>query len=205
MSEKAFYKEQTRWPFVHAVVALALYFALRNLVLTFLLLYVWESFEVLIAAAYNYFSEGKTDSLLGDPLIGALSAFAFWILDQTTGWDDVFHDSVGGWRRFLCFALIAVPSALVEKDKSDVRIRRPHIGTLLYTLYYIVVAVIFYIGIFDEPVAVGQSVLAWLTIVFIYALAGGAPITIGFPVFMRVFFAEVAVTMTASILFLTEL
>jgi hypothetical protein len=196
---QAFYKEQTRWPFVHAVVPLALYFATRNIILSLLLIYVWETAERLLKRVTSYFSENDDDSLIGDPLIGSLSIFSFWVFDQATGWDTVICENTNPWLRAACFLLIAVVSPIVELDKSKLEARGPHLGTLAYALYYYVIALLFYTFAFTDPPAVGQSVAAWLAIVFIYALVAAAPLWVDFSLFMRIFMAEVFVTMVAAI------
>lgn len=192
-----FYAEQAGWPFVHAVVPLALYFATRDLELTLLLIYVWESVERVLALFIKYFKESVYDSLIGDPLVGATAAFTFWLLDQATGWDDALRANVSPLRRAACFIVIAALASFIELGSTRV----VHVGVLIYTLFYTIVALLFY-G--SAPLLVLQSVLAWLIIVHIYALAAAPRITVP-STFLRVFGTELLVLVGALIALLIKI
>lgn len=186
-----FYKEQTSWPFVHAVVFLALYFATRDIVLTLLLIYVWETFEFLLSNVWPYLRESMWDKMVGDPVIGSLSVLAFWVLDQATGWDDTFVQEVNPWWRFFGFVAVSVPGWLIVLDKRvEGRDWMPLFGTALYALVYIGLGLAIYSDYLSG--AVGDSVLAWLAIVAFLALFAIPALPWPGP-FMRVLAAELLV------------
>jgi hypothetical protein len=198
-----FYLEQSSWPFVHAVVPLALYFATRDIVLTLLLIYVWESLEFLLSRVVVWLRESIWDKVIGDPMIGALSVLVFWILDEATGWDDVFRSQVGGTRRFFGFLLVWLPSSLVLLDRRRAGVDRwytPVLGAPLYALVYIGLALAIYSPYLRPFDAVGQSVLAWLTLVAFYAVLTVPAVAVPSP-FLRVLIGELIALAAASIVF----
>ena len=88
-----FWLETTAWSLAHYLVYAALYWASRNLLLSLLLMYVWESIElaiyllagnryaVFVGTAGTTERESVADSLIGDPLIGGLGIATFALAD----------------------------------------------------------------------------------------------------------------------------
>lgn len=197
--ETPFWKEQTRWPLVHATFSLAIYFLTRDIVLALLLVYVWESIEYVLSRIFPYFKESRGDSVFGDPLVDALSIFAFWILDQATEWDDVLLNNVSSSRRLWCFIVLVPFGLLVEVGQSAQRARcDPHIGSLLFLLAYIGVVLAFFASLFSELPALMESVLVWLIFVVFYGLFV-IPYFVSPSPWVRIVFAEVLSVVGAAI------
>jgi hypothetical protein len=199
-ADQPFYKEQTRWAFVHATVPLAIYFATRNIVLTLLLIYVWETIEYILSRFISYLHESVGDSLVGDPVVGSLTVFSFWLLDQATDWDDAIVD-VSGRRRFFCILVLFCVTPLIEiGQRTNLRLCAPHVGTLLYALAYAGVVLVFYVPHLGST-PIGQSVFVWLIIVALLALAA-APHTDTPSSFQRVVSMELLVLAAAFVAYI---
>jgi hypothetical protein len=199
-----FYREQKRWAFTHAVLPLAVYIATRDPVLSLLLAYVWESVELLVSLRYKYFREKADDSLIGDPLNATLSILAMFLLDTAFGWAVAFRAEVSIIRRLLCLIALAAPASLIEVGDSTNR-RFVHTGVLLYTVFYTAVALAVYVPIFSSVSAgVANSVLTWLLIVNVYALAiAPLALSLEFPPYLRIISVSLLIALLGGILVLS--
>lgn len=172
----AFWRDNSVYPFVHAVLPAALYFATRNALLSLLLMYVWETIEATLALAISRqtFGESAADSLIGDPLVGTLGIGALALLDAAYGWVDVVKRAAPLWLRLLAFAYVAsVSLAFFALSAEQVERSRP----LLVTAYGASIVVI---GLLMYAVALrsarfGQPLGAWLGLVALLALAAALP------------------------------
>jgi len=171
-----FWRERAAWPFVHAVVPLALYFVLRDAVLALLLIYVWETVETLLALGVDFLTENKLNALVGDPLIGGLNILGFFLLDRAFGWDEAFCATVPTGLRVGAFLVIGVASfAAIIDDSADAYGRIFNFGAALLTLIYAGAALAFFNAVVFHPTtpqedAAGESVRAWLLVVGLLAL-----------------------------------
>lgn len=204
-----FLRERTAWPFVHAIIPLALYAVSRNLTLSLLLIYVWESLETIFSLFGSLFSENKTDSLIGDPIVGSLAIFTLYVLDCTFGWRTVFCDSVPLALRLGAFAVLGLISALAFAYK-------PHNFNLtcsfvwvvpVMALLYAATILVFFNRIIFRPqtaaeMEAGTSTLVWLLLAGVFTAAATlSPPSTTFlsSTFVRVVAAEVLVLVTVLV------
>lgn len=207
--EFGFWRERTAWPFVHAVLPLALYALSRNFVLALLLIYVWETIETAASIFIKALTENKYDALIGDPIIGALAITTLFVLDCAFNWRDAFCAAVPLGLRIGAFLVLWLVTGLAfayEPRLHDMTWRvvwpAPAIA-LLYaaTLLIFFNRVVFRAASADE-VAAGTSVLVWLLLMALLAAAA----TLAPPsqyvlssTFLRVLLAELVLLVGALI------
>jgi len=205
-----FVRERTAWPFVHAVMPLALYAVSRNLTLSLLLIYVWESFEALGSLFSGIFTENKTNSLLGDPLVGALAIFTLYAFDCAFGWSEPFCTTVPLGLRLGAFVVLGLASSFAFAYT-------PRINNLSWSLVWVVPLIAaLYAGTLllffnrvlfrpqnDAESDAGVSVVVWLLLALFYALSA----TLSPPserllssTFLRVLIAELFVLVLALVI-----
>jgi hypothetical protein len=139
LDDMPFYMEESGWPFMHYMIAMALA-ATRVLPIwaRYLAMYVWESIECSISEKYGYFKEQRSDSLIGDILVGGTAITTFTLLDKFLLNDKMgesFDRLVPWWVRIAVLSVLFVTSFLFEKlneKKSSVRI-----GSAIYGIFYI--------------------------------------------------------------------
>lgn len=144
MDESCFYEERAPWPFVHATVPLLLYFVTRNATLSLLLLFFWETLETVLSFASDFFVEEKPNSLIGDPLVGALTIMGFFFLDIAFRWREPFTMSVSPWLRFATFATVGLASAIVIIDGDGDSGSWLSVGLLIFGLVYLGLVLAFF-------------------------------------------------------------
>lgn len=171
MSGNAFWREDSVYPFVHATLPAALYFATRHALLALLLMYVWESVEAALAlyVSGDTFGESVADSLIGDPLVGALGIGALALLDAACGWSALVVDATTLGARLLVFVYVAAP-ALALFTLGAERVAR--MRTLLIAAYgatIVLVGLLMYAPVLAQ---VGAPLAVWLGLVALLALAG---------------------------------
>jgi len=173
-----FLHERSAWPFVHAVLPLALYATLRNAVLALLLIYVWETLETLLSLFLRSFTENKTDSLLGDPLVGALAIATLYTLDSAFGWQSAVLATTSLAARLGAFAVLGAVSALgfaFRPRASNLSWSLVWVVPLISALYAATLLVFYNRVLFrartDAESDAGTSVVVWLLLVFAYATA----------------------------------
>lgn len=95
VDEQRFWQENSAWPVVHYAMPMLLYFALRTARVRYaalwalLLMYFFETLEAIGAVFADFgLAESHANSLIGDPLIGALGIVTFLLLDTAFGWAD---------------------------------------------------------------------------------------------------------------------
>jgi len=172
----AFWREDSVYPFVHAVIPAALYFATRNATLSLLLMYVWETLELTLAllVSSSTFGESAADALIGDPLVGALGIGALALADVAFGWAPLVRATAPLWLRLLASAYIAVLSLgffFLSAQQVD-SFSSPLIAA--YGVAIVVIGALMYVTAlrtaeFVEPLA------WWLGLVALLALAGALP------------------------------
>ena len=202
-----FWREPATFPFAHAVVPLALYFTTRNILLSLLLIYVWETIETLISLLWPYFREKRLDSLLGDPLVGSLGIFAFAFLDEAFGWRDAFRDFYGDSRgialRTTAFAAAFLGSALLTLDRGDAVRIYVHFGVAFFTALYVGVFLAIFSEQFEE-----SGVLALLTYVvvlgFIVFVRGKSLQSLSSSIFLRVVATQAVFALVSLLIWLVE-
>lgn len=204
-----FVHERTAWPFVHAVLPLALYAVSRNLALSLLLIYVWESLEAIGSLFTRTLTESKPNALISDPLVGALAIFALYVLDCAFGWGESFCESVPLGLRLGAFAVLALFNGLAF-------FYTPRVQTSTWTLvwpvpviallYAAALLIFFNRAIFrpqsDAEADAGASVLVWLLLASFFAMAATlSPPSDRFfsSTFVRVVLAEVLVLVVALV------
>jgi len=198
-----FYEEQSMWPFAHATCMLALYIASRNIVLSLLLMFAWETYEVIASKYIVFFVEDIGDALIGDPLVGALAVFTAWMIDQATGWDDIAREEVGLWRRWICIAIIALLNTAIgyvfrvfEHGNNNLLVTRA--AVIFSVLLQVITIFAFYGTLLDSQL--GPNIVWWLLVVFIYGLSAAFPAD--YPsAFIRVVVAEILVLLGNFIVF----
>ena len=172
-----FYEERALWSFAHATCALALYIASRNIVLSLLLMFVWESYEAIASRYVVFFLEDIGDSLIGDPLVGALAIFTAWLIGQATGWDAIALEEAGFWRRWLCFVVIAlINSGVGAVFHPDGQRSNRHIvtrGVILVLLLQVVTIFSFYGNLLESRL--GPNIVWWLLMGLAYGWAAAMP------------------------------
>lgn len=198
-----FLRERTAWPFVHAVVPLALYAVSRNLALSLLLIYVWESFEALGLFFSDIFSESKTNSLIGDPLVGALAIFSLYAMDCAFGWSEPFCATVPLGLRLGAFAVLSLANAFAFAYTPRIHNLSWSLvwaAPLIAALYAGTLLIFFNRVLFrpqsDAERSAGTSVLVWLLLALFYASAAtlSPPSeTLLSSTFLRVLIAELLV------------
>jgi uncharacterized membrane protein YhaH (DUF805 family) len=200
-----FYKENKIWPYVHAVTPLALFVATRDLTLSILLVYVFETAEIIVSFSRPYFKENSPDSLIGDPLNGALTIFAGWLASQGTRSNEIFLHRVSFWTRWGCFGVIGVLASLVaiitcplNKETKDRQ--RNTIGTAIIAIIYVGVALLFYVPHFDEPL-IKRDIGMWLVAATFIAVCAEPQLKITSS-FIQVIIADLIVILAAFVVFL---
>ena len=182
-----FYAEQAPWPYVHAVVPIALYIAIRynprrvpaylSLLVTILLVFVWEFFERIASYLVPVLQEPIDDSLIGDPLIGASGVLAFWLTDQYSEADSAFAETVQWYWRALVFVLAGALTVIAGLFIGP----RIYGGLVIYAFIYFFLGALYGIPILSAPegrartLAI-QNVMLWLGLTSLYALVS-APVT----------------------------
>lgn len=198
MADPIFYEERAPWPFVHATAPLLLYFVTRNLTLSLLLIFLWETLETLLSLMFNFFSEQKPNSLIGDPLVGALTILGFFFLDVAFGWRRPFTMSVSPWLRFAAFLTIGVASSIVIVDGDGDAGSWLSVGLLIFGIVYIGLVLAFFNRIIfryrtaDERRA-GHSALMLIAVVALLLVAAAPRFSPTSPlssVFLRVVVVE---------------
>ena len=135
-----------------------------------------ESLEFLISLRFPSFRETVGDKLLGDPLVGLLSIFAFWLLDLATGWEVYLLSEVGvGWRIVSIGILMLLSFFTIDLDLPHTKdaVCVPHVGSLLYGSLYIIVVLLIY-GRYE---ALDNNVIVWICVVAFYAAVAGMRFT----------------------------
>jgi hypothetical protein len=157
-----FWRERADWPLIHYLVALALvgtqvvphiWGTAAFLAISYLLLYIHESNETLLALRFNYFTESRANGLLGDILIGAVAVTAFFLFDDLTRWDKLFRHFFSYWVRLVVFLVLAISSFFFERLNRAKRFEEVNkilrLGTCLYVAFYaILIALVFLVGAF---------------------------------------------------------
>ncbi len=209
-----FWQEQTPWPYIHYVIALALYVALRNAFVTVLLLYVWESFEQLfvrINVLRNFEREHWDDAWIGDPMMGKLAVLAFAVLDSTFDWR----------RNFVAFnrppfivraAVFGVQLAVAfwagseqvrqERQRRSGSDSNPHVFVMLHIVVYVAAAYAGYAPYWDLSDSMTyMPTIVWSGIAALAALVAvpGRSTTPRCAVYKRVFLFGLAVLLAALV------
>jgi hypothetical protein len=200
-----FYKENKIWPFVHSVMPLALFFTSRNIVLSLLLIYVFETMEKTVSFFTPYFKENAADSLIGDPVNGALAIFAGWLVTQGTNSNERFLHEVGFWRRWGCFlvigavgsiiAIITCPEGFESRDRQRITI-----GVALIIVVYVGIVLLFYLP-YLEDTQISFDITLWLIGASFIALCA-EPQLKAISCYMQVIIADVILVVAAFIMFL---
>lgn len=169
----AFWRENSVYPFVHSVVPAALYVATRRVALSLLLMYVWETVEATLAlvASRAMFGEHAADSLIGDPLVGALGIGALALLDAAYDWAPAVCAATALGTRLLAFAYIAGLSLAFFPLGAERVVRlRPRL-VAAYGVSIVLIGLLMYAPALRAP-RVAAPVAAWLALVAALALAG---------------------------------
>jgi hypothetical protein len=171
-----FWKERDPWPYAHAIVPLTLYAMSREYLFSLLLIYVWESAEALIGLFAPYYDENKYNSLISDPLVGALAITTLFLLDCATGWGDAFCETTSVVSRVIVFVLVGVGSTVLLIDRNAERdgetINR---GVVVLAIGAVFVgAIVFGVQLSsqtgDATVLATQSLMVWVVIVLLLGL-----------------------------------
>lgn len=182
-----FYRENTVWPYVHATTNAAVYYASRNILLCLALMLAYELFEWgVLAQISDEWAENTDDSLIGDPLIGATSIFAYWLIDQRTGWNADFRATVPRWVRWVAPLTTGVVSSVIAINNDESSWSVVLIGVL-----YIAISAAFYTPYayrVGAPPGVRHNLIVWLYLTGV--LTGLAAPRIDYPLntFLRVLF-----------------
>lgn len=183
MTTTSFVREQSVYPFTHAVVNVAFYMVVRDLRWAIIGFYVWESVELVLSAAFSGLAEECNDSLLGDPLIGLLAILAFWLYDRATGADREFRQQALEVARALAFLIIGAASFVAPLLASD----GVYWGIVLFAGIYVLTIVVCFWHLRGHA---GNSVVLWVLAALVYA-AASLPVLDGAPLiassWMRVF------------------
>lgn len=171
-----FWRDNSVYPFVHAVLPAALYFATRKALLSLLLMYVWETVEALSAlvVSQTVFGEGAADSLIGDPLVGALGIGALALLDVAYGWAAVVTATTALWLRLLAFAYVAVLSLGFFVLSADDVERMRALLVALYGIGIVLIALLMYSVALRTP-GFRAPLAAWLALVGVLAIVAALP------------------------------
>ena len=170
LDAKPFYYEESGWPFMHYMIATAL--AEMRIVpiwANYLSIYVWESCECAISEKFGYFKEQRSDSLIGDVVVGATAITTVYFIDSLLGEAVVsrVEATVPYWWRVAALVVLFLVSFQFEKlNKHRHRLR---IGSFLYGLLYnIVISLLFFVPAFiaggDVLVAIAKRTVIWLVI-----------------------------------------
>lgn len=167
----SFAQEQSVYPFTHAVVNVALYMCLRDLKLAIILFFLWEPAEYFLKQVFSSLEEVCNDSLVGDPLIGFLAIFAFWLHDKTTNADIAFRQTALPVSRWLVFIIVGLASFLIPVLETA----NFYWGIVIYTAIYVLAVTV---GFWYLEGVAGRSVALWLLAVVAYAIIS-VPVTDG--------------------------
>jgi len=203
MAAGDFWRENSVYPFVHSVVPAALYFATRRVALALLLMYVWETVEATLAlvASRATFGEHAADSLIGDPLVGALGIGALALLDAAYGWAAAVCDATPLATRLLAFAYIAGLSLAFFPLGAERVVRlRPRL-VAAYGVAIVLIGALMYAPALRAP-HVAAAVAAWLALVAALTLAGA--VSRPSSVYVRVAAVNGVAFLAALILFAIE-
>lgn len=159
----SFARENSVYPFTHAVVNLAFYQCVRDWRWSVIAMYAWESAEHALSSALSELAETCNDSLLGDPTIGILVITAFWLYDQATGADAAFVRQAHPAARLAVFLLVGGTSFLAPLLETTTA----YWGIAVYIAIYLAVVVGWFWHLRGSA---GRSVLLWLLAATIYAL-----------------------------------
>jgi hypothetical protein len=168
----SFWAEQSVWPFVHSVVNIAFYNSFRSLEWAIIALFAWEVFEKITTYVSPVLAEDCFDTLVGDPIIGVVAIFTFWLLDKVTGFDVAFLRHVTFPRRLLVFAAIGIASPIAPLLQTT----QFYAGIAIYTAVYVLAILIGFLptvqneGINREVARARQSIFVWIGAVLVYAL-----------------------------------
>lgn len=178
----SFWMEQRVWPLMHFLTPAALYWATRNAVVSILLIYVWESIEaaVYVLAGWRYVTVTKAgqperelalDSLIGDPIMGALGIAVLAFADFTFHWPglDDTSNTWPWWLRIAAFLTQSLPTLYFNlRHSNDPATLR--VGALSYGGVYILGGALWYgiplIG-GDETARPTAALIAWLILAFV--------------------------------------
>jgi len=169
-----FWREESPYPFAHFVLPLALYGAVRNVLLTMLLVYVWESVEQLLARTgyARYAGEQWDDSWFGDIVLGLLAAGTFAVADSTYGWREAVQ-MMGPplWLRVVGYLAIVLASVMVRWQCGGTWVRWQ---LLLFTAVYAAVTLAVFAPYWNAGAGAGPliraSTLAWLAVALVAML-----------------------------------
>ena len=204
-----FYRENTAWPFVHALINAHLYIATRKWTLSLLLMYIWETIEfAVVSQLTKTFAENVDDTLISDPLVGFTIISALWLIDHQTHWDVDFRENVPNYIRAVCFIIVGLLATILSSidDKSGGIVLA--IGTL-----YILITLAFYgpyiwsraqeVSVAASQSRAAQSVAIWLILIAVITIVA-APRNVPtgeFPynTFMRVEFTILVVLAAAIV------
>lgn len=204
-----FYLERLVWPYVHTLIAGALYIALRNPAWTLLFVYIFESLELAFSFAFVMVSmilaEAPADSLIGDILMALLIILILFTLDRATGADVAFILVVSPVERLWAFALAGAISPLAALFGTE----HFNFGVLLFYTLYVIIALAFYHRIIFgvEPGSVewvaGRSIITWLLLSGAYTLVALPAFADGFlaSMFMRMLIVSLFSLLTAAVVF----
>ena len=168
-TKRRFWREDSPWPFVHAVVPLAVYVSLRHLLVSLLLIYVWETVETLLGIVLPFFKEPKLNSLVSDPLVGTASILVFVAFEAALDNQAEFLAAASATRRITALVLIGALSPLAALgDRTETKRWSLRYGALLYALLYFIVVIVAYAGVASS---VRSSLVVWITLLVLYALA----------------------------------
>lgn len=155
-----FWRERTGWPAVHYLCAtgliasdvLPLWGATLTLLVAYLLLYLFESAEGVLGLLARRWRESKSDSVIGDILIGATAVTSFWLLDELAQFDDATRRLVPYWLRVAAMLTFIAAAPFFERlnrrgsDSSDDDVAYGwRVGTLAYGAFYSAVVMALYV------------------------------------------------------------
>lgn len=194
-----FWKERDPWPYAHAIVPLTLYAMSRQYLFSLLLIYVWESVEALIGLLAPYYDENKYNSLISDPIVGALAITTLFLLDCATGWGDAFCEAVSLGLRVLVFVVVGLGSTVLlidrHADRDGKRLNEGVVWLALGTALF--GGIVLSLGLrgqtSDASILAAQAIAVWVVIVLFLAIfiaprpSAAAPLT---STFWRIILAE---------------
>ena len=164
-----FWREESGFPFVHYVLFLSAYVTSRNLLLTVVLVYAWESLEQVLARAGWAHRAGEQwdDSWWGDVLIGVLGAASFALIDEQTAWSATATAVPLGVRLAVYAAHIVTSWCIVWPWPDQTHVRP---GVLVVTVLYAAASLLGYAWYFTSVPGVSGTIALQLALVAASAL-----------------------------------